>query len=287
MEPDAAVNDALEILVNGLLLQEAHSHDSHIALAVTGLSEVKVIDALGLYLVGVLAGIVRTNLLLSTALLDRTPEGQAQLAAEVEARLTPSAEASAQAKEDFHANVRDPWIAEGIGHAMLAIRNRANTPCLSGAVKALLVPHVKPSQQGLDLFAIYEDHGFPAMALGEAKATSANGSGRLTESISFFRGVNAGERDLDIRMQVVLLREALSDDLQRKLSSSFWHARACYLPIIVHGDEVDMSTPRPALRAIDRPAVAKRVIFCRPCDYSALFSDVADAMRRAVGVVNP
>jgi hypothetical protein len=269
------------------VLREAHTHDSHIALAVSGLAEETVIEALGLYLVGVLAGIVRTNLRLSATLLDRTPEGKTQLAADAEARLAPPAGASTEVVEHFVVNVRNPWIAEGIGHAILAVRNRTDTVCLSGAVKAITVPHIKPSQQGLDLFAIYDDEGLPAMALGEAKASRDNGSGRLTESVAFFREVEAGDRDIDIRMQVVLLREALDDRLQRGLSGSFWHQRACYIPLIAHGDDVDMSVPRPALRAIDRAAADKRVIHCRPDDYTAFFDGVAAAMRRAVETVNP
>jgi hypothetical protein len=140
LEPDAAVNQALDVLAAGLMPREAHAHDSHIALSVSGLADDAVIDALGLYLVGLLAGIVRTNLRLSTALLDRTPEGRTQLAADVEALLAPPAGAPARAVEHFVADVRDPWIAEGIGHAILAIRNRAETVCLSGAVAAITVP---------------------------------------------------------------------------------------------------------------------------------------------------
>lgn len=287
MEPDAAVNQALDVLGAGLELREAYAHDSHIALSITGLGEQTVIDALGLYLVGLLAGIVRTNLELSTALLNRTPEGRAQLAADVEARLTPRAGASQWTLEHFAADVRDPWIAEGIGHAILAVRNRIETVCLSGAVAAITVPHGKPSQQGLDLLAIYDDEGLPAIALGEAKATRENGSARLTEAIAFFRAVEAGERDVDIRMQVVLLREALDEPLRLGLSGSFWHQRACYLPLIAHGDDVDMSTPRPALLAIGRPATQKRVIHCRPADYTRFFEAVAAAMRRAVPTINP
>jgi hypothetical protein len=287
VEPDAAVDQALDVLAAGLVLYEAYAHDSHIALTVSGLEDEAVINALGLYLVGLLAGIVRTNLRLSAVLLDRTPEGQAQLAADVEARLTPPSGASAWAVQHFAADVRDPWIAEGIGHAILAVRHRAETVCLSGAVAAMTVPHAKPSQQGLDLFAIYDSDGVPAIALGEAKATQDNGSGRLTESIAFFRAVEAGDRDVDIRMQVVLLREALSEPLQQGLSGSFWHQRACYLPLIAHGDDVDMSVPRPALRAITRPAAHKRVIHCRPPDYTQFFDDVAAAMRSAVMAINP
>lgn len=287
MEPDAAVNDALNVLADRLVVGEAHTNDSHTALDVSGLEDKAVINALGLYLVGVLAGIVRTNLQLSSVLLDRTPDGKAQLVADVEARLSPAADASTSAVADFAPNVRDPWIAEGIGHAILAVRNRVDTPCLNGPVAAIMVPHVKPSQQGLDLIAIYNEGGLPAIALGEAKATLENGSQRLTESIGFFREVEAGDRDVDIRMQVVLLREALDDSLQRGLSGGFWKQRACYLPLIAHGDDMDLTASRPALRAIARPVTHKRVIHCHPADYAQFFDEVAAAMREAVGVVNP
>jgi len=286
LDADVAVDQALDALAADLILREAHTPESHTALTISGLEREAVVDSIGLYLVGLLAGIVRTNLQLSAALLDVTPEGQAQLEADVEARLTPPSGASTWVVQHFDADVRNPWIAEGIGHAILAVRNRAETVCLSGPVVAMTVPHAKPSQQGLDLFAIYDDDGLPAIAIGEAKATLDNGSGRLTESIAFFRAVEAGDRDIDIRMQVVLLREALDEPFQEGLSGSFWHQRACYLPLIAHGDNVDMSAPRPALRAIPRRAGLKRVIHCHPADYAQFFEDVATAMRRAVVTMN-
>ena len=287
MRADEAVDQALDTLAERLRIREAHAHDSHTDLAVVGLADTRVIDALGLYLVGLLAGVVHTNLRLSTALLEQTPEGHAQLGLDVEARLTPRADASSWVVDHFDANVRDPWIAEGVGHAVLAVRKRKDTACLSGPVAAMCVPHVKPSQQGLDLFALYDDQGMPAMALGEAKATLANGSGRLSEAIAFFRDVERGDRDVDIRMQVVVLHDALKPALQQALSGSFWKKRACYLPVIAHGDDVDMNLPRPALRAIARAATHKRVLHIRPDDYAGFFDGIADAMRAAVAKINP
>jgi hypothetical protein len=272
-------------LAKRLRLKETHQLDSHTVLVVSGVDDEQVVDALGIYLVALLAGVVRTNLRLSTALLVRTPDGQAQLATDVEKRLTPPA--SGWTVEDFNQNVRNPWIAECVGHALLAVRQRAVTPCLSGPVAAMTVPHANPTQQGLDLFAFYDDDGLPALAIGEAKATERNGGGRLTEATGFFRQVARGERDVDIRMQVVGLTEALGEELQRGLSGAFWHERSCYLPVIAHGDEMNLGRRRPALEAIPRPASQKRVISCRPSDYAGFFSAVADAMRSAVAVVNP
>jgi hypothetical protein len=285
VSPEEVVEQALDVLASELVVSEAYSHDSHIALTANGLDGPDVVAALGAYLVGLIAGVVRTSLELSAALLDQTLDGRAKLAAEIEALLSAPGGATQWTLDHFDANVRDPWIAEGIAHALLAVRNRADTLSLSGRVVAVTVPHVKPSQQGLDLVAIYEDDGLPALAIGEAKATLDNGSGRLTESIAFFRAVEAGDRDVDIRMQVVVLSEALDDSLRRALSAGFWHEKACYLPFIAHGDDVDMATPRPALRAIARPAPQKRVTFCRPGDYAHFFDGVADAMRRAVTTI--
>lgn len=287
MSPEQAVDEALNVLAAQFDLREMHTLDSHVALAVHGLEQPAVVGALGLYLVGLLAGIVQTDLRLSTLLLDATPEGRARLTADVEAVLEPDPDANTGARLVFNQNIRDPWIAEGVGHALLAVRQRAATPCLSGPVAALTVPHGKPSQQGLDLFAIYDDGGWPAMALGEAKATAAGGSGRLSEAIGFFRDVQEGNRDVDIRMQVVLLVNSLPAELEARLSAGFWHQRASFLPIIAHGDVVAMNTSRPALRNIGRTAAAKRVIFCRPNAYAEFFGNVANAMRNSVSVVVP
>jgi hypothetical protein len=283
---DVAVDHALDTLGASLHLEETELQ-SHTALVLSGLSDPGVVESLGIYLVALLAGVVRTNLALSTVLLEQTPDGHAQLVTDVEARLTPPKGASVGVVANFNANVRDPWIAEGVGHALLAVRGRIETACLSGAVAAMTVPHAKPSQQGFDLFAIYAEDGLPAMALGEAKATQGNGSGRLTEATSFFRAVEDGEREVDIRMQVVSLFESLEPDLQDKLSAGFWRERASYLPFVAYGDHVDPATERPALAAIGRPASYKRVIHCRPTDYAAFFDAVAAAMRDAVNDISP
>ncbi|MEJ7784083.1 MAG: hypothetical protein WKF96_04710 [Solirubrobacteraceae bacterium] len=284
---DEAVDRALDTLAEHLQIRQVHDPDSHTALCLFGLDEDVVIEAIGMYLVGLLAGIVRTNLELSAVMLAQTPAGRAQLFGTVEALLHPAADATDEAVKVFDANVRDPWIAEAIGHAVLAVRGRADTECLDGRVAALTVPHPQPSQQGVDLFAIYDDGGLPAMALGEAKATRANGSARLTQAIGFFRTVEDGDRDVDILMQVTLLREALDPALQQGLSASFWHERACYLPVIAHGDDVDMSAERPSLAAIDRAASHKRVIHCRPEEYTAFFDAVATATLSAVDTITP
>jgi hypothetical protein len=148
-----------------------------------------------------------------------------------------------------------------------------------------MVPHVKPSEQGLDLFAIFDDGGLPAMALGEAKATLNGGGERLTEATAFFKQVADGKRDVDIRQQVTVLADSLSEDLQSGLSGAFWKKRACYLPVIAHGNQLDVRRRRNALGNISRPANEKRVIFCRPNDYGQFFDGIAEAMRRSVDVV--
>lgn len=284
---DEAVDQALVTLVEHLEIRRVHDLDSHTALCLVGLDKDVVIEALGMYLVGLLAGIVRTNLKLSAVMLAQTPAGRAQLLGTVDALLQPTADASDEAMRVFDANVRDPWIAEAIGHALLAVRGRADTECLDGRVAAMTVPHPQPSQQGLDLFAIYDDSGLPAMALGEVKSTRANGSARLTQAIGFFHTVENGDRDVDILMQVTLLREALEPALEQGLSASFWHDRACYLPVVAHGDDVDMSAERPSLAAIDRAASHKRVIYCRPEAYTEFFDAIAAGMLRAVDTITP
>jgi hypothetical protein len=79
----------------------------------------------------------------------------------------------------------------------------------------------------------------------------------------------------------------LSTELERGLSASFWRERACYLPFIAHGDALNMSAERPALKAIARSAAHKRVIHCRPDEYGDFFNDVADAMLEAVDRITP
>lgn len=286
LDADQAVDTALDLLAAELLIEQAAVKESHLALRVVGLDEPTVIEALGLYLVALLAGVVGSDLRLSTALLGETPDDREELAAEVKEMLNGNATTAAEVAT-YKANVRNPWIAEGLAHALLAVRQRADTLCAPGSVVAMVMPHHRTTQQGLDLFAIFDIAGLPGVAIGEAKATKNDGSARLTEAIGFFKKVSDGDRDTEIRMQVALLRPVLPDELQANLSKGFWHVRGCFLPLIAHGDDFDITAVRPALTAIARAVDDKRVLHCRPDDYDSFFDAVAQAMETAVGKVYP
>jgi hypothetical protein len=188
-----------------------------------------------------------------------------------------------QSDRDWRDTRRNPWIAEGVGHLVLFMAGRRDTGCLAGRVAALKALHAVPTQQGLDLVAIYMLEDLPALVIGETKATKADPSGQLTEAASFFRDIEAHARDGELVADVSMLEQVLPAGVRDELGEAFWAERRTYLPLIAYGVEFDPHTERPLLRGLSPAAEHKRVVVVRLPTFHEFFDTVADAMRSAVG----
>ena len=130
----------------GRLALDVHSPcpGSHTVIRVADLESV---EALGRYLVGLIAGVVAVDLIVSERYLGVGPDFAAELRAEVEQVVG----ASNAITDGFRDTRRNPWIAECLGHLMLMIAGDDPGLCVSGRVWAATVPHDKVSKQGSTL----------------------------------------------------------------------------------------------------------------------------------------
>jgi hypothetical protein len=144
----------------GRLALDVHSPcpGSHTVIRVADLESVESVEALGRYLVGLIAGVVAVDLTVSERYLGVGPDFAAELRAEVERVVG----ASNAITDGFRDTRRNPWIAECLGHLMLMIAGDDPGLCVPGRVWAATVPHDKVSKQGLDLVAVYDDDGLAA-----------------------------------------------------------------------------------------------------------------------------
>jgi hypothetical protein len=163
--------------------------------------------------------------------------------------------------------------------------------CVPGRIWAATVPHDKVSKQGLDLVAVYDDAGFPALCIGESKASRLNAGRHLNSSIRLFRDVDARQRDYEIRVTMINSLDAhVPEDLRSQVPGMFWRDRRLYMPVIGFegGSGFDATTNRPntfglLLVAVDR----RRCVSLDLGNYYGFFDDVADAMRAAIDVYAP
>src|SRR5262249_21810775 len=135
---------------------------------------------------------------------------QAELGARVVRVVGSSNSFTTTADKTWRDTRRNPWIAEGIGHLLLFLAGQRNTGCLNGLVAALKSLHAIPTQQGLDLVAIYLREDLPVLATGESKATRADPGGQLTEAAGFFRDIEAHERDGELVADIAMLEPFLA-----------------------------------------------------------------------------
>jgi hypothetical protein len=166
-----AVESALTTLRDRITVEEEpEGPDSHVVVRVTGLEEPDCREALGVYLTGLVANVVRIDLQLANVLLGVGADADAELSKDVERLIGASnvvddtnTPVAGTITSDFRDDFRNSWIAEGIGHALVSLPETTPGPCIPGVLHALTLPHHKSSQQGLDAVAIYDDEDFLAL----------------------------------------------------------------------------------------------------------------------------
>lgn len=285
--PLKVIEDALVDLESAITLRELEDSTSHTAIVAEGMDDPAVPTALGRYLVGALAGGVDLDARLSEALLAEGVDAQAELAATVRALVRETNVCVDDGDKRFRDTRRNAWIAEGLAHALLVLRARADTACLVGPVHALTQPHQIPTQQGLDVVAIYVDDQGPVVAIGESKASRADGSGQVTDAASIFAAIDGGDYGPHLRAALLSLRRVLPDSLAPRVSNALWQEHRCYLPVIVFGTPFDPQADRRVLARLKPTTSRRRLIALQLSNFHEFFDAVADSMRAAVSEVVP
>lgn len=277
--PTEYVKGAIDALCASVRLVEAPGASSHTAVVAAGLDDPGVAEAVGRYLLGVIAGAIQLDASLSAALLPDGPDGQAEVAAQVLKAV--GADNSFVEKEEvyFRDRVRNAWIGEGLGHAMLIVRSRQESDCVIGRVEAISLPHAEPSESGLDAVAIYTVEGEPFVAIEETKATHKRPVDELRKAAGMFAAIDAAKYGSHLRNHLIALRGVLPAAVADQVTNSLWKDAACYLPVVVHGEAFEHGKDRSWLASLRPPADRRRLLVLRIEDFQGFFDRVSDTMR--------
>lgn len=277
------IQSALELIAERVQIQPSGDPPSHLALRVTGIEAQDVVRALAIYLVGCLAGAVKVDATLAARFLGSSFDVERELRRRVRRRIGADNDSSTVGRRNWRDRRRNPWIAEGIAHALLMIAGSAATSCVEGAVQALKPLHPQVTQQGLDLVAIYAD-GDAALwlAIGESKASKDRGSQELTNATDFYRELESGTRDADLVADLLVLEAALPDNVLDQIGETLWDGRRTYLPLVAYEQNFDETRRRSALARLGAPREHRRVLLVRLSDFHKFFDDVAEAARESV-----
>jgi len=283
--PLSVIDGALNELAELVTLSEIPGPTSHTAVVAEGLDDPAAPAALGRYLLGVLAGAVQLDARLSEKYMLSGASGHDEIIASVRRVVGKSNVFQTDADKAFRDRTRNAWIGEGLAHALLVVRSRAETACLSGPVAAISKPHVIPSEAGLDAVAIYDVAGEPFLAIGECKATHDNAVTELRKAARFFARVDGRQYNQHLRSALIALDRVLPAHLAPKVSDAIWNDAACYLPVIVHGKIFDHLKDRDWLASLQPPSDRRRVLVLQISDFHAFFDTVANTMRGEAGSV--
>lgn len=282
--PIQFIDAAIDALADAVTLRELDGPTSHTAVVAEGLDAPAAAE-LGRYLLGVLAGAVQTDARLSakymvsgSAGLDDVRASVSRVVGETNTFVTP-------AEIQFRDRRRNAWIGEGLAHAILVIRNRRETPCLAGTVSAISPPHTIPSEPGIDAVAIYEVEGRPFLAIGESKATKANGVNEWRKAARFFGKVDEQHYSQELRTALIALDGVIPEHLAPLVGEAIVREGTCYLPVIVHGDAFEHVNERTWMASLSPPVDRRRVLVMPIQDFETFFDVVADTMRAEAGSV--
>lgn len=275
-----ALDRALAIFQSEVGIHSAKSPHSHRVLVVDGLDTADGIWATAIYLIACLAGAVRVDTSIAARVLGGGVDPLVELQRRARARLGTHNRWTTAAKRDWRDRRRNPWITEGIAHALMMCAAHHESGMVVGATRALKPLHPQVTQQGLDIVGVYADplNGL-WLAIGEGKATAADPSGQLTDAADFFRKIERGERDGDLIADLLLLEPVLPGAVLDELGETLWLGRRTYTPLIAFGTTFDAAAERPVLLKLKPPRDHKRVVLVRLERFLGFMDDVAEMAR--------
>jgi len=280
---ETSVNAAIDLLTSKIQCSTEIAKTHQVVFVTGWASDDDTINAIGVYLVGLLASTIATTLTVRASVED-TVRDRLELLVNVTAITgTPTAPLSNDKKQDE----RNPWIAEGLWHLCFLLSSRKGEFHPMGQIIALDQPHIGAKDHGFDVVALYETSSAEfGVSVVECKAYENDANKAISNAVSFFRAFDSGEHDTRIRQVVAQMRDLLPEAKQRAISPSLWKRRRSYVPN-PHYDAknvIDWDNTRSSFSRLGSPVI---VMPHAVQDFSSFFDQVGVAMMRfALSVQN-
>ncbi|OJT16829.1 hypothetical protein BO221_47870 [Archangium sp. Cb G35] len=271
------LEDSIEVVRQALGFAQPTAF-SHRVTVITGLEAPAVIEALGHYLFEAgIAHSVRTNLAIARDLFE-VNVAFANAFHEEAVRLLG---ADNNIDEKRRTTLRDPWIAEGIGHLLLLLSRKSPPLAPPGQLQVLTQIHADVHSHGLDLVGIHVEGEGLGLTIGEVKASDLNISAHVTETARLFDEVENGLREGDVRSQVQMLRDSLTPEHQKLITPAFWRVRRVFFPILgyAQASKFEPTNDRPTFAALACGADRIRLFSMPLVNHKEFFDQVADRIR--------
>lgn len=255
---------------------------SHNTVIVAGLADdERVREAIARYLVGIRAAAVDAALNIKANLED-TQEDREEVFRSVIQIVKQEIDPMGDPLPDWVTRERNPWLAEGIWHLLMAVAAHRSDIHPPGLILLLSYAHIKAIDHGMDVSAVFHNSGSIGFSIVETKAYRDDLNSAISSATEFFREVKLGTHDSRIRQAVQIMRTALPASEQGLVSDSFWKRNRVYIYNPHYGrgvSSVDWTNRRPSLAEL---ASERERILIMPnelVDFDQYFNDIADRMR--------
>ena len=269
---------ALETLSHTIFF-EPTQYPNHNVIKVEGMGGSETtIDAVAVYLVGVIAECINLNLEIRAILFD-DHTARRDINLYVTDRIGDDDVSDLEKRTE-----RDPWIWEGISHLMLHLSRLGKSSHPPEMIIAKTLPNLSVKDHGIDLIALYGTDSLGVSA-GECKAYLNRPSEAVRNAAILFSKIDEETRDVEIRRAISLFRSGLSDSQKAKLTDTFWRSERAYFPMVCYDASVDVdwSVNREVIDRLKPPPNRKFLVPLSIQNARSFFDSVADSMRNYAG----
>lgn len=277
---DDSMKLAIDCLQKSLRFSISES-DTHRTLTILGMNDSDdTRQAIANYLVGLRACAIDAALSIKSQ-LENTSKDRLEVIQNVLAIVgNDNSELTENQKQDD----RNPWIAEGIWHLCMVIAARRADFHPVGSVISVDYAHIASKDHGLDGLVMYENNNLFGLSIIESKAYRDDPNRAINNAVGFYQEIDRGNHDLRVRQSVQVMRTALPQDKQSRISGSFWKRERSYLPNPHYDASINMewTNPRPSFRNLSLSRqnliIMPHIIF----GFDNFFDQIANAMRAFV-----
>lgn len=184
---------------------------------------------------------------------------------------------------------RNPWLSEALWHLCFFIASDSNDEFHPpGKLISINSPHLSAKDHGMDVYAIFQDaNNDIGFSIVETKAYKNDPNKAIQRANSFFKKVDNGTHDLEIRQYVQAQRTRLEDKYVHDFSKAFWEDKKVFIanPHYDNSIVINWLNRRSSFDSLS-PDKEFKIVMPNPInDFDAFFDEISKHMRTIINSI--
>ncbi|NME68199.1 hypothetical protein [Flammeovirga aprica] len=182
---------------------------------------------------------------------------------------------------------RNPWLSEALWHLCFYLasdceKDEFHPP---GKIISINSPHLNAKDHGMDVYAIFKDiNDELGFTIVETKAYKRDPNQAIQKANTFFKKVENGNYDLEIRQYVQAQRSRLKNKYNLDLNKAFWQDNKVYIPNPHYDSSVviNWQNKRSSFESLEVDLERKIIMPNSLNNFDTFFDDISEHMRQII-----